>query len=381
MEVVALGTSAGAPTRERNVQACYVRLEDGSFVVFDCGEGTQHRLLEAGAKARGPRRFRAGRVAAVCVTHLHGDHAFGLPGLLCYLDANGGAGAGPVEVVGPLGTRAYVRAALSLSRTELARGFAVTELTGFPAAAPGARGEACEAPAAAVAGALAGVVCCDEVARAAAVAVDGTWHNIITIPGATLRAAALDHGAIPCVGYRLEERPRPGRVDAAAVAAAAARAGSEPAAVFGALGRAALAGLPSVALADGSALPLAEAYVGGAALAAGRAVVVFGDRAPGPGERRAVALADGADVVLHEATLDDSLAALAHDRGHSTPGDAGRLAAAARAATLALWHFSPRYKPGDLAAFADAARAHFGGTVVIASDLLAIPVADRKSVV
>ncbi|KAK7239262.1 3'-tRNA processing endoribonuclease [Aureococcus anophagefferens] len=317
MEVVALGTSAGAPTRERNVQACYVRLEDGSFVVFDCGEGTQHRLLEAGAKARGPRRFRAGRVAAVCVTHLHGDHAFGLPGLLCYLDANGGAGAGPVE------------------------------LTGFPAAAPGARGEACEAPAAAVAGALAGVVCCDEVARAAAAAVDGTWHNIITIPGATLRAAALDHGAIPCVGYRLEERPRPGVVDAAAVAAARRR-WLEPA-VFGALGRAALAGLPSVALADGAQ-----------------------GEAPAP---LAVALR-GADVVLHEATLDD-LAALAHDRGHSTPGDAGRLAAAARAATLALWHFSPRYKPGDLAAFADAARAHFGGTVVIASDLLAIPVARR----
>ena len=50
---------------------------------------------------------------------------------------------------------------------------------------------------------------------------------------------------------------------------------------------------------------------------------------------------------------------------------------AAGAATLALWHFSPRYKPGDLAAFADAARAHFGGTVVVASDLLAIPVARR----
>ena len=50
MEVVALGTSAGAPTRERNVQACYVRLEDGSFVVVDCGEGTQQRLLECGSK-------------------------------------------------------------------------------------------------------------------------------------------------------------------------------------------------------------------------------------------------------------------------------------------------------------------------------------------
>ena len=50
MEVVALGTSAGTPTRERNVQACYVRLEDGSLVVFDCGEGTQTQLMKSQLK-------------------------------------------------------------------------------------------------------------------------------------------------------------------------------------------------------------------------------------------------------------------------------------------------------------------------------------------
>ena len=58
MEVVALGTSAGAPTRERNVQACYVRLEDGSFVVFDCGEGTQHQTMKA-VRQTPSRRFQS----------------------------------------------------------------------------------------------------------------------------------------------------------------------------------------------------------------------------------------------------------------------------------------------------------------------------------
>ena len=47
MELLFLGTSAGAPSASRNVQSCAVRLESGEYVVVDCGEGTQQQLLKA----------------------------------------------------------------------------------------------------------------------------------------------------------------------------------------------------------------------------------------------------------------------------------------------------------------------------------------------
>ena len=82
MELLFLGTSAGAPSISRNVQSCALRLESGEYVVVDGGEGTQQQLLKASAKSYGANRFRPSRTNLILVTHLHGDHAFGLPGLV-----------------------------------------------------------------------------------------------------------------------------------------------------------------------------------------------------------------------------------------------------------------------------------------------------------
>ncbi|KAA0154553.1 hypothetical protein FNF29_02430 [Cafeteria roenbergensis] len=70
------GTAAQAPSRSRNVSATGIQWPSGAAWLVDCGEGTQHR-------ARAAKSFRLSRLDAIFLTHLHGDHVFGLPGLLC----------------------------------------------------------------------------------------------------------------------------------------------------------------------------------------------------------------------------------------------------------------------------------------------------------
>jgi len=68
-----LGTSAGTPTRSRGLPS--VLVYDGRrYILLDCGEGTQYRLLQVGVSVC--------RIDIVLITHLHGDHVFGLPGLI-----------------------------------------------------------------------------------------------------------------------------------------------------------------------------------------------------------------------------------------------------------------------------------------------------------
>jgi ribonuclease Z len=72
-ELVVLGTASQAPTRARNHNG-YLLLWDGSGMLFDPGEGTQRQMLFAGVTAS--------QVSRICITHFHGDHCLGLPGVL-----------------------------------------------------------------------------------------------------------------------------------------------------------------------------------------------------------------------------------------------------------------------------------------------------------
>ena len=104
IRLVFLGTSSGTPSRERNVSSIAVVL-DGTVVLLDCGEGTQHQLLRA--------PVRSGAIDAICITHLHGDHVYGIPGLLATLSMNGRRR--PLDLVGPPGLAEYVEAVLRTS--------------------------------------------------------------------------------------------------------------------------------------------------------------------------------------------------------------------------------------------------------------------------
>lgn len=76
-ELVVLGTASQVPTVDRNHNGYLLRW-DGEGILFDPGEGTQRQMALA--------RIAAGQITKICITHLHGDHAFGLPGVLQRLE-------------------------------------------------------------------------------------------------------------------------------------------------------------------------------------------------------------------------------------------------------------------------------------------------------
>ena len=95
-ELVVLGSASQTPTRRRNHNGYLLRWDDRS-VLFDPGEGTQRQLLLAGASPTAIRH--------ICVTHFHGDHCLGLPGMLQRLSLD--RVTHPVEVLFPASGAAY----------------------------------------------------------------------------------------------------------------------------------------------------------------------------------------------------------------------------------------------------------------------------------
>ena len=111
MELLFLGTGSGVPSKLRNVSSIALKLlaERNSVWLFDCGEGTQHQILKTTLKPR--------KIEKIFITHMHGDHIYGLPGLLSSRGFQGGEE--PVTVYGPTGIRSYIQMSLRYSGTRL----------------------------------------------------------------------------------------------------------------------------------------------------------------------------------------------------------------------------------------------------------------------
>lgn len=119
-ELMFLGTSAGSPSVERNPTALCLRLDKSNWM-FDCAEGSLRQLMKSTIRVPSTDKF--------FITHLHGDHLYGLPGILCTLDNHNAAYVDtrtrkrvprPISVYGPMGLFSYLNAALATSRTRLA---------------------------------------------------------------------------------------------------------------------------------------------------------------------------------------------------------------------------------------------------------------------
>jgi ribonuclease Z len=276
-----VGTSASVPTAARGTSATLLARGGERFLV-DCGEGTQRQLLRSG--------LGLVDVDAVLVTHLHGDHYLGLPGLLKSYGLRGRER--PLLLVGPRGLAAL----LGVLRPVVGRVPFRLEVL-----------ETAE-----------GVVWADAGARIEAVP---TRHSV------------------PSVAYALIEDARPGTFDVAAARALGVPEGP----LFGTLQRGGEVRLP------GGAVVRPEQVLG--TPRAGRRIVITGDTQPCDGVRAA---AQAASVLVHEATFLDEDSARARETQHSTAGEAARLAREAGVALLALTHLSSRVAPSAARAEAGA---------------------------
>jgi ribonuclease Z len=305
LRVVPLGTSAGRPTLTRGASALAIAAE-GGWVLCDCGEGAQVAALRAG--------LSLSRLDAVLVTHLHGDHFNGLPGLLGTLGLEGRER--PLTVAGPRGILALLEA---LGRA-------------------GSLG---------VGGLPVRVVELDGDGGAVELAEQESDFRVVARP--------LAH-RVPTYGYRVALADRPGTLDVEAAVAAGIPRGPLLSEVKE--GRVVL--LPDGRRVDGSQ------FLGPPRR--GPKIAYALDTTPC---QDAVELGREADVLVHESTYENARAELAHSRGHSTGVEAARIAAEARAGTLLLTHFSPSVEAERVA---DEAR-EIHPRVSAAADLAGIDVA------
>jgi ribonuclease Z len=177
--------------------------------------------------------------------------------------------------------------------------------------------------------------------------------------GYRILAFPVHHG-VSALGYAIVEDLRPGRFDVATADALGVPSGPE---------RGALQRGDSVTLPDGRVLT-PDTVLGEPR--PGRRIVIPGDTAPAETVR---VLAEGADVLIHEATFSEEERDRAADTLHSTARQAGEIALAAEVRLLALTHVSPRYFGSELA---EEARAVFAATVVPRDfDVIEVPFAER----
>lgn len=110
MKVIFLGTSSGMPTLKRNVSSiALVFINKNKLWLWDCGEGTQQQIQKTSLKLS--------KLEKVFISHLHGDHIFGLPGLLASRGLRGGKNQQKVQIFGPEGLDKYLKETLDTTKT------------------------------------------------------------------------------------------------------------------------------------------------------------------------------------------------------------------------------------------------------------------------
>ncbi len=272
LRVTFLGTGGAIPTPRRSLPSVLVERK-GESLLFDCGENAQRQMIIA------KKSFH--KKMKIFVTHLHGDHVLGLPGLLqtmTMLDRTR-----ELEIYGPPGILGFLEGLRTTVQFALTFSVGISEISGN------------------------GVVC------------QGDEYIIKAMPA---------NHVIPALCYGLFEKPRPGRFDAKKAVSLGVPEGQ----LWGKLQNG-----HQVKSLNGKIVKPSQVL---GPKRPGRRLVYTGDTRPIKGLST---FARSADVIIHDSTLDDELAERAEQDGHSTPSQAATQAKKAKASQLILTHFSARY--------------------------------------
>lgn len=296
MKLIFLGTGAGVPSKSRNVSALVLDLlqQTNHMWLFDCGEATQHQILHTSIKPR--------KINRIFITHLHGDHIFGLPGFLSSRSFQGGDQ--PLTIYGPPGIKKYVQTSLSISETHLSYTLHIVEYEE-------------------------GLIYEDELFK--------------------VYCQQLQHG-IPSYGFRIEEKDIAGPL----LVQKLKEAGIPPSPVYQRLKE-----QEYVQLEDGRTLAQKD-YVGPSQK--GKIICILGDtRYP----TAHTSFVKHAHTLVHEGTFGHDLQDTAHTYYHSTTTEVATLAKEAQVQHLLLTHISSRYGKEDLPKLLYEARAIFPKTDIV----------------
>ncbi|WNY27078.1 ribonuclease Z [Methanolapillus ohkumae] len=291
IKIVFLGTGGGFPSKDRNTSSILIQRE-GEMILFDCGEGTQQQMMRA--------KTGMMKLHSIFLSHFHGDHILGLPGLLQTL-----AFLGQMEeiaVYGPFGIDEIMDAFSKLGMHKLKFPLKVVELS------PG---------------------------------------DIVRYDGYSVKAVRADHDR-PALGFVLEEDERPGRF----LRDRAVELGVAPGPAFSKLHSGQSITLPNKTVVSsdmvvGPKRPgLKIAYSGDT-----RETDLFFYEA------------QDADAVIHEATFTSDMKENADEWAHSTAKGVAKLAKKYNVRQLILTHISQRFSE-DVAPVLDEAKTEFENTMI-----------------
>jgi len=277
LQVIFLGTAASIPTPTRALPTVAIKRE-GELILFDCGEGAQRQMIRA--------KIGFNRKTKIFITHMHGDHVLGLPGILQTMSLLGRDK--PLEVYGPVGIKAFVEAIIHTVRFGLSFQVDLYEIE-------------------------------DE-----GIVREEKEYNTY--------AVWADH-SVPALAYALIEKPRPGKFDLERAVSLGVPEGP----LWSKLQHGHEVELPNgrkVGPQDVMGPPRS-----------GRKIIYTGDTGPSD---NIVKLAEEADLMIHEATFADDLMERAVEERHSTVTQAAEVAKRARTKLLILTHISSRYKDSKM---------------------------------
>lgn len=298
MEITFLGTGAGIPSKERNVTAIMLNLteENNHLWLFDCGEATQHQILHTSLKPR--------KINKIFLTHLHGDHIFGLPGLISSRSFL--AGNDTLTIYGPVGIKLFIQTVLQVSDTHLSYPIEFVEIS-----------------------------------------EEGT---VFEDNDFIVDTVLLEHG-VTSLAYRVTEKDKPGELDAEKLK----ELGIRPGPIY----REIKANEQTIL--DNGTIINRNDFLGEAKT--GRIITIFGDTRYLPHH---IPFVEGSDVLIHEATFAADKEELAYKYHHSTTKQAAMLANDANVNTLLLTHISSRYQKEDEAILLEEAQNVFPNTYLAA---------------